>query len=137
MQRVDDTETRFLTESESWEALNETWAVFVGWAIWNQLEIQRKGKSALVWERNQIDQWIARLQKALEIGQLKGYYVPADSDERGRYPKRFLSKQSQITLEEVSMLMSHALGFPDESAAQVANLRDLNRAVQPATTCHD
>ena len=39
---TDETEGRYLTESESWEALNETWAVFIGWAIWNELEVQKK-----------------------------------------------------------------------------------------------
>src|ERR1041384_3543804 len=53
VQRSSETEERFLSEHESWEALNETWAVFVGWVVWNQLEltgrvgqsIQQSGKS--------------------------------------------------------------------------------------------
>ncbi|HKQ34390.1 MAG TPA: hypothetical protein VJT11_03700, partial [Nitrospiraceae bacterium] len=39
VQRKGETEERFLTERESWEALNETWAVFVGWVVWNHLEL--------------------------------------------------------------------------------------------------
>src|SRR5574342_1422725 len=39
VQRRSETEERFLSERESWEALNETWAVFVGWVVWNQLEL--------------------------------------------------------------------------------------------------
>ena len=63
VQRKGETEERFLTERESWEALNETWAVFVGWIVWNQLEltsstgrsIQKSGKSQ--------DEWVRRLQE--------------------------------------------------------------------------
>lgn len=43
VQRIQETEVRYLSDSEAWEALNETWAVFVGWAVWNQLEIEKKG----------------------------------------------------------------------------------------------
>src|SRR5262249_38709773 len=41
VQRKDETESRYLTPGESWEALNETWAIFIGWAVWNQLEVQQ------------------------------------------------------------------------------------------------
>ena len=47
LQKKTVTEERFLSETESWEALNETWAVFVGWAIWTQLEVERKGAREL------------------------------------------------------------------------------------------
>src|SRR5690242_16044393 len=50
-QRPQEVEFRYLTEAESWEALNETWAVFVGWAIWNQLEVQQKGRGPL-WQQS-------------------------------------------------------------------------------------
>lgn len=40
VQRKGETEERFLSARESWEALNETWAVFVGWMVWNQLELK-------------------------------------------------------------------------------------------------
>ena len=44
VQRKSETEERFLTERESWEALNETWAVFVGWVVWNQLELTSRSR---------------------------------------------------------------------------------------------
>src|SRR5215203_5646034 len=47
VQRKDETEIRYLAEHESWEALNETWAVFVGWTIWNQLEVQKAGGGSM------------------------------------------------------------------------------------------
>lgn len=40
VQKKSSTEERFLSENESWEALNETWALFVGWAVWSQVEQQ-------------------------------------------------------------------------------------------------
>ena len=46
VQRKSETEERFLSERESWEALNETWAVFVGWTVWNQLELRQADGSA-------------------------------------------------------------------------------------------
>ncbi|MGH7147017.1 MAG: hypothetical protein ACREIJ_03850, partial [Nitrospiraceae bacterium] len=62
VQRRGETEERFLTERESWEALNETWAVFVGWAVWNQLELTgRAGKSIQQSGKSQ-DEWVSRLR---------------------------------------------------------------------------
>jgi len=43
VQRKKETEERFLSEPESWEALNEGWAVFVGWTVWSQLEMRHGG----------------------------------------------------------------------------------------------
>ena len=43
LQKRELKEERFLSEAESWEALNETWAVFVGWAVWTQMELGKKG----------------------------------------------------------------------------------------------
>ena len=42
LQKKELKEERFLSDAESWEALNETWAVFVGWAVWTQLELTRR-----------------------------------------------------------------------------------------------
>lgn len=55
LQRKTHTETRTLSERESWEALNETWAVFVGWTIWTKLEIKgahgKEGKAQMAGSR--------------------------------------------------------------------------------------
>lgn len=109
--RKDDTESRYLTKSESWEALNETWAVFIGWAVWNQLEVQQKTGKSMFQKPQQAHQWIRRLKVAFEKGDLRGYYVPEDPDERRLAQKRYLAKPSQLTLKEAGVLMKQVLGF--------------------------
>ncbi|MEK7235142.1 MAG: hypothetical protein AAB242_00885 [Nitrospirota bacterium] len=111
VQRKGETEERFLAERESWEALNETWAVFVGWIVWNQLElttgagqsIQRAGKSQ--------DEWVRRLRIADREGTLRGYYEPEDPGERVVAQKRYLAAASRLSLREASVLMKDVMGF--------------------------
>ncbi len=110
-QRKAETESRYLTPAESWEALNETWAVFIGWTVWTQLEVQHKPGKSMFQEPRQADQWMHRFQVALEKGELRGYYVPEDSDERRLAQKRYLAKPSQLTVEEATVLMRQVLGF--------------------------
>ena len=112
VQRKSETEERFLTEHESWEALNETWAVFVGWSVWNQLEltngagqsIQKLGKSQ--------NEWVNRLRRADRDGILRGYYEPEDSDERAIARKRYLAPASRLSEQEAVVLMQHVLEIP-------------------------
>ena len=111
VQRKDETESRYLTQAESWEALNETWAVFIGWAVWNQLEVQYKTGKSMFQEQRQAHQWIRRLKVAFETGDLHGYYVPEDPEERRLARKRHLAKSSQLTLKEAEVLMKQVLGF--------------------------
>ena len=109
VQRKGETEVRFLTERESWEALNETWAVFVGWIVWNQLEltgsagrsIQRSGKTQ--------DEWVSRLRSADREGTLRGYYEPEDSGERAVARKRYLAPASRLSEQEVTVLMKNVI----------------------------
>ena len=122
-QRPNETELRYLTESESWEALNETWAVFIGWAIWNQLDVQHPGMGSIFRQQRLMERWAQRLHSAFQKGELRGYYVPDDIDERRIAHKRFLAKPSQITWREAVELMSQVLGFNDKSilfAQQIA-----------------
>jgi len=114
-QRPGDTELRYLTESESWEALNETWAVFIGWAIWNQLDVQHPGTESMFRQHRLMERWAQRLKTAFQNGELRGYYVPEDVGERRVAHKRFLAKPSQITWRETVVLMSQVLGFHDKS----------------------
>ena len=112
VQRRGETEERFLSERESWEALNETWAVFVGWVVWNQLElssprgpsIQRPGKTQ--------DKWIGRLKVAERAGTLRGYYEPEDPGERAVARKRYLAPASRLSEQEAIVLMKHVMEFP-------------------------
>ncbi|MBH0176966.1 MAG: hypothetical protein HP491_03670 [Nitrospira sp.] len=113
-QRPNETELRYLTESESWEALNETWAVFVGWAIWNQLDVQHPGRESMFRQQRLMERWAQRLQAAFQKGELRGYYVPDDIDERRITHKRFLAKPSQITWEEAIAIMIQVLGFNEK-----------------------
>lgn len=127
-QRRDETESRYLTQAESWEALNETWAVFVGWTVWNQLEVQRKTRKSMFQEPRQIQQWVQRLKMALEKGDLRGYYVPEDPDERRLAQKRYLAKSSQLTLKEAGVLMKQVLGFQRDFIEQLEASYELSRA---------
>lgn len=139
LQRMGEAETRYLTESESWEALNETWAVFIGWVIWNQLEVQQKSKGLLHQEASLSEQWISRFERAVQRGELKGYYAPEDPDERRITQKRFLAPQSQISGGEATLLLTQVLGFPDNFVAKlksrsglVSFFREISCDVQPS-----
>lgn len=120
VRRMDEVESRYLTEAESWEALNETWAVFIGWVVWNQLELRRQvGKSTF---RGGADanQWIPRFKRAFENGEFRGYYVPEEPDERRLAQKRYLAKSSQLSLEEALVIMEQAFGFPNDFVGIIA-----------------
>jgi hypothetical protein len=113
VQRKADTEERFLSEGESWEALNEAWAVFIGWAVWNQLGIEQMGRSIQESEKSR-EAWLRRLEEADREGKLRGYYEPEDPAERAITRKRFLAPNSRLSPEELEHLMREALGFsPD------------------------
>jgi len=107
-----------LAESESWEALNETWAVYVGWAIWTQLEVRHNSEGSIRQQR-QADQWMQRLEVAFQEGELRGYYVPEDPDKQRMTQKRFLAKQSQLSWQEVVVLMKQVLGFSNKCIDQL------------------
>lgn len=129
VQRSHETEVRYLSDAEAWEALNETWAVFVGWAVWNQLEIEKKGGRSMAESPQLSGEWVARFRRAIEAGELRGYYVPQDADERRVTQKRFLAGKSQISLEESRRLMKQVLGLPEKiigvaekAAGQIKNI---------------
>jgi len=111
VQRRGETEERFLSERESWEALNETWAVFVGWVVWNQLElsghrgpsIQQPGKSQ--------EEWLSRLKSADREGNLRGYYEPEDPGERAMARKRYLAPASRLSEQEAIAVMKDVMEF--------------------------
>jgi hypothetical protein len=111
LQRKGETEERYLTERESWEALNETWAVFVGWIVWNQLElgsgtgrsIQKPGKSQ--------DEWVSRLRIADREGTFRGYYEPEDSAERAVVRKRYLAPASRLFESEATVILKEVIEF--------------------------
>jgi hypothetical protein len=110
-QRKGETEERFLTERESWEALNETWAVFVGWAVWNQLELSGKAGRSTQRSSKAQNEWVRRLVNAEREGVLRGYYEPEGPDERAVARKRYLAPASRLSEEEATVLMN-VMGFP-------------------------
>lgn len=119
IQRKNETESRYLTQAESWEALNETWAVFIGWAVWNQFEVQRKANQSIFQDRRDASRWIQRFKTAFEGGEFRGYYVPEDPDERRLAQKRYLAQQSQLGLDEAVVLMDQVLGFQHDFIEQL------------------
>lgn len=134
VQRKHETEVRYLSDPEAWEALNETWAVFIGWAIWNQLEIEKKGGRSMIDSPPLSEEWITRFRLAMDEGELRGYYVPQDPDERRVTRKRFLAPLSRISLEESIRLMRQVLGLPEKfiESVEQAVRRIKNISAPPA-----
>ena len=111
VQRKGETEERFLTERESWEALNETWAVFVGWIVWNQLELTSSAGRSIQKSGKSQDEWVRRLRSADQEGALRGYYEPEDPGERAVARKRYLAPASRLSEQEAAVLMKVVIGF--------------------------
>jgi hypothetical protein len=111
VQRKGETEERFLTERESWEALNETWAVFVGWSVWNQLELTGSAARSIQNSGKSQDEWVSRLRSADREGILRGYYEPEDSGERVVARKRYLAPASRLSEQEATVLMKNVIEF--------------------------
>lgn len=118
VQRKAASETRQLSEVESWEALNETWAVFVGWAVWTKLE----AGGAHAASSGVADDWYRRLGRAHERGELRGYYEPEDAEERALTKKRYLALTHRIAPDEAAWLMRDILATSEKGARAVQTL---------------
>jgi len=118
VQRKMETEERFLSERESWEALNETWAVFVGWTVWNQLELRQRMERSIQKPGKSRNTWLGRLEEADREGKLRGYYEPEDPGERSVTRKRFLAPGSRISAQESEWLLKGPLEFPGDLVKQ-------------------
>lgn len=133
------TEERFLDHVESWEALNETWAVFVGWAVWTQLEMMRsKQQSPIIPSipSRKSDQWMERLRLADAEAELRGYYEPRDPAEKVMTQKRYLAPVSRISLSEMLIIMKEVLGSSAARIRQTAEVVERNRqSVSPTSPC--
>jgi hypothetical protein len=112
VQRKGETEERFLTERESWEALNETWAVFVGWVVWNQLELTSSADRSIQKSGKSQEEWLSRLRSADREGTFRGYYEPEGSGERAVARKRYLAPASRLSEPEALVLMKNVIEFP-------------------------
>jgi hypothetical protein len=134
LQRKSHTETRWLTDRESWEALNETWAVFVGWAVWTSLEGQGTGSQKRGEARQRVREgWMKRLKKADRDADLLGYYEPEDTVERGMARKRYLAPPNRITPREVGILLEQVLEYSDELARRSTRVMEQNRPSLPGS----
>jgi hypothetical protein len=123
VQKKTVTEPRFLNEGESWEALNETWGVFVGWTVWTKLELARGSKPATAKRAA----WLTRLRKADRDSDLRGYYEPQDPAERTIARKRYLASASRLTPPEAAILLEVVLGESREDAAKSAAVMEQSR----------
>jgi hypothetical protein len=112
MQRSGETEERFLSERESWEALNETWAVFIEWVVWNQLELTGRAGQSIQQPGKSQDEWVRRLRNANREGVFPGYYEPEGPDERAVVRKRYLAPASRLSEPEARLLMKDVMEFP-------------------------
>ena len=127
VQRKSAVEPRILTDRESWEAVNETWAVFVGWAVWTKLELQDGRRSRQGKKSDAATGWLSRLKKADKSGELVGYYEPEDKAERSVTHKRYLAPPNRISPREVAILLEVVLGEAAELAHRSADMMEQNR----------
>ena len=82
-----------------------------------------------------VDRWLLRLEQALRKGDLRGYYVPEDPDERRVTQKRFLAKQSQISGGEMIVLMEQVLGFTNKFIEKVKARPGLSPFLKNEVAC--
>jgi hypothetical protein len=136
VQRKNETEERFLTERESWEALNETWAVFVGWIVWNHLELARSAERSIQTSKKSQDEWVSRLRSAHQEGMFRGYYEPEDSGERAVTRKRHLAPGSRLSEQEAMVLLKIVLEFPSNLLARAKGaFSDSSQGVERQAQC--
>src|SRR3989454_1311253 len=98
-------EKRRITERESWDALNETWGVFVGWAIWNKLETTDQVNPATRWDWDTVAEYLDRLETAYVTRELTGYFEPANQAERRGIPRWYLGPSHAIGAQEIALLL--------------------------------
>ncbi|HNM19372.1 MAG TPA: hypothetical protein PKI24_16710 [Nitrospira sp.] len=121
-------EERFLSETESWEVLNETWAVFIGWAVWTQLEVDQKPRRDSRGPAH-TSGWIARLDQAEQDAALIGYYEPEDLEEKRMARKRFLAPEFRLSSPELLRLMKDVLGSQPDVIRQATQVLQRSRPV--------
>ena len=136
VQRKGETEERFLSERESWEALNETWAVFVGWLVWNQLELTSRAGPSILQSGKSQDEWVSRLRIADREGTLRGYYEPEDPGERAVARKRYLALASRLSKQEAAVIMKNIIEFPSGLLTRANEaLSDFSQGVERYGQC--
>ncbi len=130
------TELRFLSGQDSWEVLNETWAVFVGWVIWTKLELFQGKPAEGQWTPALIDQWRDRLTQAVQSGELLGYYEPDEPEERKIARKRFIAPSNGLTAHDVEYILTYVLEEPrDVVEATTAIFEQAQAAREDPPSC--
>ncbi len=126
------TELRFLSDQDTWEVMNETWAVFVGWVIWTKLELFKGDLTNSRWTPDLIAQWEDRLKKAVKSGELLGYYEPDEPEERKIARKRFIAPSNGLTPADVQHLLTDVLQEPQELVDASTPIFEQAQATQEA-----
>jgi hypothetical protein len=135
-QLKDTTELRFLSKEDAWEVLNETWAVFIGWAVWTKLELFHGQLDQAKWTPALVAQWTQRLTDALNSGELLGYYEPDDPEERRVARKRFIAPSNGLTAEDVERLLVDVLEeSPELVQASKEVLEHHQAGLEPPPAC--
>lgn len=135
-QLKDTTELRFLSKEDAWEVLNETWAVFVGWAVWTKLELFHGQLKDAKWTPALLEQWTKRLTDAVEAGEILGYYEPDDPEERRVARKRFIAPSNGLTPEDVERLLVDVLEeSPEVVQASKAVFEEYQAGLEPPPSC--
>jgi len=130
------TELRFLSNQDTWEVMNETWAVFIGWAIWTKLELFQDQLTTNSWTPARIEQWTHRLTEAVESGELLGYYEPDDPEERKIARKRFIAPSNGLTSQDVQHLLADVLEEPPELVQASKSVVETYQAgLEPPPSC--
>jgi hypothetical protein len=117
-------ERRRLAESEGWEALNETWGVFVGWAVWNKLETTDRMSRARRWDWEALENFLNRLEEAYQSGDLAGYFEvvnPEGPEGRKAIPRLYLAPGNSISAPEIALLFEIILDESPGMAKLAAN----------------
>ena len=78
------------------------------------MELFQGKLSNSIWTPVLIEQWTDRLEKAVESGELLGYYEPDDPEERKVARKRFIAPSNGLTPQGIEHLLTKVLREPAE-----------------------
>ena len=81
-------------------------------------------------------QWTERLEKAVESGELLGYYEPDEPEERRVARKRFIAPSNGLTPQDVEHLLTKVLHEPSEIVeASKAVFEEYQTSLEPPPSC--